>query len=206
MPCAARTTPTATAGAWARGRGAVVAALVRVQPVQPPGLVLSAMPAALLPVAWHACPACPACPHPAAPLPACPRYELCNILGLHVMDEANIETHGFDPTFVDNSNHPACRWEGKLGLHCTPWCSPWCCASPCPARRGAHPTAATRYSSTAPHAVCGMCATWPHAPLSSYAPPPPALQQPVDARNDGPSPAHVRARQEPPMHHVLEPG
>eukprot|EP00877_Chromochloris_zofingiensis_P007801 jgi/Chrzof1/3274/Cz12g19050.t1 len=34
-------------------------------------------------------------------------YELCNQYGLYVVDEANIETHGFDPTFMHNTNHPA---------------------------------------------------------------------------------------------------
>lgn len=44
------------------------------------------------------------------------RYELCNTYGLYVVDEANLETHGFDPTFQDNAMNPACRWgEGREG-------------------------------------------------------------------------------------------
>jgi hypothetical protein len=35
------------------------------------------------------------------------RYELCSWYGLYVIDEANLETHGFDPTFVHDANHPA---------------------------------------------------------------------------------------------------
>ncbi|WIA37008.1 hypothetical protein OEZ86_013994 [Tetradesmus obliquus] len=34
-------------------------------------------------------------------------YDLCNYYGLYVIDEANIETHGFDPGFAHDSNHPA---------------------------------------------------------------------------------------------------
>lgn len=37
------------------------------------------------------------------------RYELCNVYGLYVVDEGNVETHGFDPTFVHNELNPACR-------------------------------------------------------------------------------------------------
>lgn len=32
----------------------------------------------------------------------CCRYELCNEYGLYVMDEANVETHGFDPHQTNN--------------------------------------------------------------------------------------------------------
>jgi hypothetical protein len=35
------------------------------------------------------------------------RYELCSYYGLYVIDEANIETHGFDPGFQHDANHPA---------------------------------------------------------------------------------------------------
>jgi hypothetical protein len=35
------------------------------------------------------------------------RYELCAQYGLYVIDEANIETHGFDPTFANNAANPA---------------------------------------------------------------------------------------------------
>lgn len=35
------------------------------------------------------------------------RYDLCNYYGLYVINEANIETHGFDPAFVHDTNHPA---------------------------------------------------------------------------------------------------
>lgn len=34
-------------------------------------------------------------------------YELCNELGLYVVDEANVETHGFDPALTFNVNVPA---------------------------------------------------------------------------------------------------
>ncbi|GMH38332.1 hypothetical protein BSKO_06216 [Bryopsis sp. KO-2023] len=41
--------------------------------------------------------------------PNCNRwYELCNIYGLYVVDEANVETHGFDPTLQNNDSNPAC--------------------------------------------------------------------------------------------------
>ena len=35
-------------------------------------------------------------------------YELCTALGLYVMDEANVETHGFDPSLQNNPVNPAC--------------------------------------------------------------------------------------------------
>jgi beta-galactosidase len=35
-------------------------------------------------------------------------YELCNIYGLYVIDEVNVETHGFDPALVSNDRNPAC--------------------------------------------------------------------------------------------------
>jgi beta-galactosidase len=35
------------------------------------------------------------------------RYELCSYYGLYVIDEANIETHGFDPGFQHDAAHPA---------------------------------------------------------------------------------------------------
>ncbi|GAX79960.1 hypothetical protein CEUSTIGMA_g7399.t1 [Chlamydomonas eustigma] len=38
-------------------------------------------------------------------------YELCSMMGLYVIDEANFETHGFDPTFVNNDANPACQPE-----------------------------------------------------------------------------------------------
>ncbi|GBF99412.1 beta-D-galactosidase [Raphidocelis subcapitata] len=43
-------------------------------------------------------------------------YELCTRLGLHVVDEANIETHGFDPLFGHDQNHPAHNsgWLGAM--------------------------------------------------------------------------------------------
>eukprot|EP00210_Caulerpa_lentillifera_P004227 g4032.t1 len=34
-------------------------------------------------------------------------YELCNIFGLYLIDEANVETHGFDPSFQNNDFNPA---------------------------------------------------------------------------------------------------
>jgi Glycosyl hydrolases family 2, TIM barrel domain len=36
------------------------------------------------------------------------RYELCNAHGLYVVDEANVETHGFDPGLTNNAVNPAC--------------------------------------------------------------------------------------------------
>lgn len=42
--------------------------------------------------------------------PNCNRwYELCSIYGLYVVDEANVETHGFDPTLQNNGANPACN-------------------------------------------------------------------------------------------------
>lgn len=53
-------------------------------------------------------PTCPPLPHPTPQTEHFPeRYELCTRLGLHVVDEANIETHGFDPLFAHDQNHPA---------------------------------------------------------------------------------------------------
>lgn len=37
------------------------------------------------------------------------RYELCSQYGLYVMDEANVETHGFDPLQNNNEVRPAPR-------------------------------------------------------------------------------------------------
>ncbi len=37
------------------------------------------------------------------------RYELCSAYGLYVVEEANLESHGFDPTFVENAMNPACK-------------------------------------------------------------------------------------------------
>ncbi|GFR49336.1 hypothetical protein Agub_g11298 [Astrephomene gubernaculifera] len=34
-------------------------------------------------------------------------YELCALYGMYLIDEANVETHGFDPFFQDNASHPA---------------------------------------------------------------------------------------------------
>lgn len=44
------------------------------------------------------------------------RYELCTHFGLYVVDEANVETHGFDPTFQHDASHPAHQpeWAGAL--------------------------------------------------------------------------------------------
>jgi hypothetical protein len=48
--------------------------------------------------------------------PTSPRYELCTKLGLYVIDEANIESHGFDPLFVHDPAHPAhnSEWLGAM--------------------------------------------------------------------------------------------
>ena len=35
------------------------------------------------------------------------RYELCNEHGIYLMDEANVETHGFDPALRNNAVVPA---------------------------------------------------------------------------------------------------
>lgn len=35
-------------------------------------------------------------------------YTLCTAFGLYVMDEANVETHGFDPSLSNNPINPAC--------------------------------------------------------------------------------------------------
>jgi beta-galactosidase len=35
-------------------------------------------------------------------------YEVCNAFGLYVVDEANVETHGFDPGLQNNAVNPAC--------------------------------------------------------------------------------------------------
>ncbi len=44
----------------------------------------------------------------------CCRYELCSQLGIYLLDEANFETHGFDPTLHNNSIVPA---SNPLWLH-----------------------------------------------------------------------------------------
>ncbi len=51
------------------------------------------------------------------------RYELCTRLGLYVIDEANIETHGFDPLFLHDANHPAhsSGWLGAMMERATRW-------------------------------------------------------------------------------------
>lgn len=36
---------------------------------------------------------------------------MCSVVGLYVVDEANIETHGFDPQFINNAMNPACSPE-----------------------------------------------------------------------------------------------
>lgn len=43
-------------------------------------------------------------------------YELCNAHGLFVVDEANIETHGFDPSLKNNAVNPACcpDWHASM--------------------------------------------------------------------------------------------
>ncbi|KAG2426464.1 hypothetical protein HXX76_011694 [Chlamydomonas incerta] len=43
-------------------------------------------------------------------------YELCAHYGLYLIDEANLETHGFDPLFVDNMSNPANSpaWAGAM--------------------------------------------------------------------------------------------
>ena len=38
-------------------------------------------------------------------------YEICSLFGLYVVDEVNLETHGFDPTFSNNETNPACQPE-----------------------------------------------------------------------------------------------
>lgn len=43
-----------------------------------------------------------------------PRYELCNQHGIYLLDEANYETHGFDPTLHNNAIVPA---NNPLWLH-----------------------------------------------------------------------------------------
>ena len=35
-------------------------------------------------------------------------YEICTAIGLYCIDEANIETHGFDPGLRNNPSNPAC--------------------------------------------------------------------------------------------------
>ena len=42
------------------------------------------------------------------------RYELCNQYGLYLVDEANVETHGFDPALNNNRVVPA---NNPLWLH-----------------------------------------------------------------------------------------
>lgn len=36
-----------------------------------------------------------------------PWYELCSRFGIYLMDEANVETHGFDPGLRNNAVNPA---------------------------------------------------------------------------------------------------
>ena len=42
------------------------------------------------------------------------RYELCNEYGIYLLDEANFETHGFDPALGNNPIVPA---SNPLWLH-----------------------------------------------------------------------------------------
>jgi beta-galactosidase len=43
-------------------------------------------------------------------------YEVCAKLGLYLVDEANVETHGFDPGLTNNAINPACSpaWHGAI--------------------------------------------------------------------------------------------
>ncbi|KAA6422205.1 MAG: hydrolyzing O-glycosyl compounds [Trebouxia sp. A1-2] len=43
-------------------------------------------------------------------------YELCNQYGIYLMDEANVETHGFEPSFTKKDAHPACwpEWHDAI--------------------------------------------------------------------------------------------
>ena len=43
-------------------------------------------------------------------------YDLCTIFGLYVVDEANLETHGFDPTLQYNSENPCCNPEWTTAI------------------------------------------------------------------------------------------
>ena len=43
-------------------------------------------------------------------------YELCNLHGLYVIDEANFETHGFDANLVLPARNPACSVEWLPGV------------------------------------------------------------------------------------------
>ncbi|QDZ19643.1 beta-galactosidase [Chloropicon primus] len=43
-------------------------------------------------------------------------YELCSIFGLYVVDEANLETHGFDPTLQYNEENPCCNPEWSSAI------------------------------------------------------------------------------------------
>jgi beta-galactosidase len=50
-------------------------------------------------------------------------YELCSKYGLYVVDEANVETHGFDPALQANHLNPACSplWLNAIvGAHAAP--------------------------------------------------------------------------------------
>ena len=46
----------------------------------------------------------------------CRRYELCNQYGIYLVDEANVETHGFEPSFSKKNAHPACwpEWHDAI--------------------------------------------------------------------------------------------
>jgi len=46
-------------------------------------------------------------PNPSHHSPPSPRYELCTQYGLYLVDEANLETHGFDPGLQNNAVVPA---------------------------------------------------------------------------------------------------
>ena len=43
-------------------------------------------------------------------------YRICSVYGLYVIDEANVETHGFDPGLKNNRINPACSpdWTGAI--------------------------------------------------------------------------------------------
>ena len=43
-------------------------------------------------------------------------YDLCSIFGLYVVDEANLETHGFDPTLQYNEENPCCNPEWTTAI------------------------------------------------------------------------------------------
>ena len=84
------------------------------------------------------------------------RYELCNKYGLYMVDEANVETHGFDPGLCNNPVNPACSplWLHAIVGACCSLCPRLCASGATDLQRAAPvPNLAPTADSTLPPAA-----------------------------------------------------